>query len=354
MITKRLTSATAAVLMAAALCLASCGDGDSGSDSGKDTPWESSASVTESGEESKADTSEADAPSSAEDSSAAAVPADTSLGESSAADISSRGGTTEDSSAADVSSQAAEPVKFDGSFTGKWELEEMTTSGVTVKGNMFGIPVAVLFQFDFKDDGTVEMMQSDYGKDIKRSTLNWKSADNGLSIIGADGSSTMDFTLEGDRLVYNREGSSCIKLVKVNEFTTYDPSVNSEADSTPADSLSEADVLGKWELEEMSSGDLTLKGDMLGVPVAIMFQFEFKSDGTGSLVRSDVDGDTDNDNIVWFVGGDILTVKFADDDFVEFSYKNGLLVSDIEEDGETLTIKIKKVDKFTTYDFPQQ
>ena len=45
-----------------------------------------------------------------------------------------------------------------------------------------------------------------------------------------------------------------------------------------------SNYVGKWELEEMSSTGMTLKDNFLGIPVAIMFQFEFKEDGTGALV----------------------------------------------------------------------
>ena len=351
MITKKLISAAAALLLAAALCLASCGDGDSSQESGSE---DISRGTVVSGAESDAgagpETSKADASDASEESKASALPADTSAEDISEPEVSQAQEPDGSSSTAGDPSESAEPGDFNGSLTGKWELYEMISDGKTVKGQVLGIPVGILFQFEFKDDGTAEMMQSEYGKDIKRSTLNWKEKDNGLSIVGADGSSTLDFELEDGLLVGTLGGKTTLKLTQVSEFSKYDPSANSDSDdSAPADSLSEADVIGKWELEEMSSGDLTLKDNFLGMPVGVMFQFEFKSDGTGTLARMDVDTTSDRDTFTWNVSNDLLCVKFAEDDYMYFFYKKGLLTTELTEDGEELTIKITKVDGFTVY-----
>ncbi|SDB05184.1 hypothetical protein SAMN02910317_00189 [Ruminococcaceae bacterium FB2012] len=354
---RKLITAAAALLLAASLCLTSCGNDDSSSDGGNGgSPWGNTASEAEGSEassEEKKDSEKEDVSSTAEDvSSAAAVPADTSMEENSAADVSSAAESAAES-LPDDSSKGGEPVQFSGNYVGKWELKEMVSGSTTIKGNIMGVPVGILFQFEFKDDGTVEMMQSEYGKDIKRTLLNWKETDEGVSITG-DGEGSIDFKLENGLLVAQM-GGSVVKIGQVSEFSTYDPDSGDDADdSTPASSLSEADVIGKWELEEMKSGGLTMKGDMMGAPVAVMFQFEFESGGKGTLSRNEF-GTVEKGTIEWKVNNDVLSVNFTDEtgtgETLDFSLKNNLLVSKFNDNGQNMTIKIKKVDKFTTFDF---
>ncbi|MBQ7187384.1 MAG: hypothetical protein IJR91_07105 [Ruminococcus sp.] len=115
-----------------------------------------------------------------------------------------------------------------GGYVGKWELEEMSSGGMTLKDNFMGIPVAIMFQFEFKSDGTGELKQNDSGSDEEKSTFKWEEKDGGIVLTPNDGSNEeMKFTMEGDLLVASmKEGDkdATIKLKKVDEFTTFDTS----------------------------------------------------------------------------------------------------------------------------------
>ena len=104
----------------------------------------------------------------------------------------------------------------------------MSSGGMTLKDNFMGIPVAIMFQFEFKSDGTGELKQNDSGSDEEKSTFKWEEKDGGIVLTPNDGSNEeMKFTMEGDLLVASmKEGDkdATIKLKKVDEFTTFDTS----------------------------------------------------------------------------------------------------------------------------------
>lgn len=347
---KKLITSAAAVLLAAALCLTSCGDDDSSSECEE----LSSVSSAVSEAESSADESQSEQSGTGreDDSSQAAIAADTSVADSQAEPESS---APIEESAPDESSQAEVPVSSDTGLVGKWELKEMESGGNVYKDEVLGLPIAILFQFEFKDDGTVEMMQSEYGQDIKRATMGWKPKENGLWLLNANGDETVSFTLENG-LLGGSLGTTYIRLIKVDEFTEYDPSsAAQEDDSTPASDLDTEDVVGKWELEEMRSGAMTLKGTYLETPVAVMIQLEFDSDGSGRIKRNEF-GKEESQNIQWWMDDNTLKVRFEDDtpdDITDFQLKNDLLTASMIDSGQTLTVKLKKVDQFTEFDFTE-
>ena len=112
------------------------------------------------------------------------------------------------------------------------------------------------------------------------------------------------------------------------------------------------DVVGKWELEEMTSGGMTLRGDLMGVPVAIMFQFEFKDDGTCYMMQNNgSSSDTQKKELKWEKDGDKVKVTASDESGeMVFEPDGDLLVCTMKENGKDATIKIKKVSSFTEFD----
>lgn len=114
------------------------------------------------------------------------------------------------------------------------------------------------------------------------------------------------------------------------------------------------DPVGKWELEEMSSGGVTMKDKFAGIPVAIMFQFEFSSDGTGKMKQNESGTDAEQRTFKWEQDGDkiILTTEEKEDNRMELTWDGDMLTSSFtdEESGATTSIKVKKVDEFTEFD----
>ena len=358
---KRLLSAAAALVLAAALCLTSCGDTDSSGASGAKaaSPW-GNPSAGQSSEEDSGDgkdSKEADEPAESEDEKSAADIPDASPDDGKITD-------TGDISAPDESSEAEaipSPSAQNG-FTGKWELTEVTMSGMSIKGDLQGIPIAIMFQFDIKDDGTGVMFNNaGDGEESKRYDLVWEEKDGGIIIKPAEDSEGKQLMLkpDGDSLVFGSElkgNKAFMKLSRVNKFTEYDPSqqpdISEDEDINDAGSFTMDDYVGKWELYEMTSGGISMKGDMFGMPIAVMFQFEFKADGTGTLDQRD-DTDSASYQIQWEMTGTGLTVISPDeeDDETEmkFTVEDGKLVSSFNDGTAKVKIKLIKVDEFTPY-----
>ena len=331
---KKLLSAAIALMLTASLCLTSCGDDGSSSGAGDASSAGSTVSAAESepsGVSEAGNTGE---------SSAAAVPADTSVTES-VSDASSA--PAAESTPAENSSESSTPAPS-GSLAGKWELEEISSDEFTAKGEVDGHPVAILFQFEFKEDGTAEMMQSEYGSDIKRFTMNWKEKEGGLALLNPTGDEVSVFTLEDGRLV-GKLGKATLKLVKVNEFTTYELSGEPEDDSTPAESLTAEQVVGIWEMAELRVGNTTINDPAKTVGT---MQFNFREDGTGITYRTE-DGESESDSVKWSLSDNTLTVEEveddpdeADSDIIVFQLKNGMLECTDFENGQKMVIRLKK------------
>ncbi|MCR5729080.1 MAG: hypothetical protein K6G20_01820 [Ruminococcus sp.] len=126
--------------------------------------------------------------------------------------------------------------KADNKYVGKWETEKIVQDGYEYT-DFFGIPVAVMMQFDLKEDGTCtidEMLasQSDEPVDIKGT---WK-ADGDKVTIKAEktNSDSSDKENESNELeleykdgklqaISEEEGKKFeYYLVKVDKFTEYD------------------------------------------------------------------------------------------------------------------------------------
>ena len=125
----------------------------------------------------------------------------------------------------------------------------------------------------------------------------------------------------------------------MDEFSTVDLSSEPEDDSTPAESLSKEQVVGKWVLYEIREGTLVMKDNFMGTPVSEMIQFTFLEDGTGTATRKE-DEETETDAFSWTLSDDTLSV--TDEELSQFQLKDGLLVTTFYESGNKVVIKLRK------------
>ncbi|HRR75975.1 MAG TPA: hypothetical protein P5191_04065 [Ruminococcus sp.] len=134
---------------------------------------------------------------------------------------------------------------------------------------------------------------------------------------------------------------------------------NKEPKITPKNgsAITESDVIGKWEAEKLVTDQGVEMTDLLGIPFAVAFQFEFKSDGTCVVSEQmmDLTPDEKAPKVSWEIDGNSLVVTVDDsetssDDSLSFNYEDGKLVArNIEEDMEG-ALYLVKVDKFTEFD----
>lgn len=114
---------------------------------------------------------------------------------------------------------------------------------------------------------------------------------------------------------------------------------------TACGSDSKDSFVGKWECKEMKSDGMTLTDEFMGIPVASMFQVEFKDDNTGEVT---VIGE-DTESFEWEADGDKVSLD-VDGETVEFK-KDGDTITASEGSGDTETsFTLVKVDKFTEFD----
>lgn len=132
-----------------------------------------------------------------------------------------------------------------------------------------------------------------------------------------------------------------------------DDGKSSKADST---------FVGKWEAEKIVQ-DGHEYTDFLGIPVAVMMQFDLKEDGTcilDEMLASQSDKAEDIKG-TWKSDGDKVTIKVErpasessdkenGSNELELEYKDGKLQAIEEEDGKKVEYYLIKVDKFTEYD----
>ncbi len=158
-------------------------------------------------------------------------------------------------------------------FLGKWECEKTVIDGEEIT-DLMGIPVNAVFQLDIKDDHTASMAEYNGTEDTLSYMWDMVS-ETEIAIISENGDAML-LTVDGDYLVgTDIVTDDVMYLVRVNEFTHFDfeEFINgfNESDKSA--------FFGKWECEkEVINGEEIT--DIEGVPLNLMFQFDFKEDGT--------------------------------------------------------------------------
>lgn len=110
-------------------------------------------------------------------------------------------------------------------------------------------------------------------------------------------------------------------------------------------------VIGKWEATKMVSNGTEIT-DFMGLPMYALMRIEFNDDNMG-VISTPMEDTTEN--FTWFVGEDnTVSVITVDEDGIteqeNCKYSNGTLTFSESEDGQTLEIHLKKVDKYTDFD----
>ncbi len=229
-------------------------------------------------------------------------------------------------------------------FLGKWECEKMVVEGEEMT-DLMGIPVYAVFQLDIKDDNTASMADTfaEFSDSEEAITYTWGMvSDTEMEIVNEDGDAML-LTIDGDYLVGIEEGfDEQIYLVKVDEFTPFDfeSFINGFSDSD------KSAFLGKWECEKavIDGEEIT---DINGIPLYVMFQFDFKEDGT-VLLGEDMAELMDETICSWSMESKTeIVVTDEDDDLMVFTADGDYLVGIDSSDD---MIYLVRVDEFTHFD----
>lgn len=107
-------------------------------------------------------------------------------------------------------------------FIGKWQGEKVEYDGEVVD-NVMGLPVYALFQYEFKEDGTValgETLTQMTGMEI--TGITWGViGENEIEVVNAEQQTSNVFKLDGDYLIAEEQGQVTY-LAKVDDFTPFD------------------------------------------------------------------------------------------------------------------------------------
>lgn len=122
----------------------------------------------------------------------------------------------------------------------------------------------------------------------------------------------------------------------------------SKADESKSDAPSDAQGFeGKWECESMNMGGMTIEGEFFGIPIGVMMQIEIKAGGEGISYEND-NGNTTEEKFTWKSDGSKITIAQEGEE-IEFELKDGKLVASYTEEGQTVSVTLKSVDKFTEF-----
>lgn len=109
------------------------------------------------------------------------------------------------------------------------------------------------------------------------------------------------------------------------------------------------DLEGKWECEYMEVNGVQMT-DFMGIPVAAMMQLEFKDGGKGVITGNSNGGNAEVKEFTWSTSGNKCTVT-AEGQGIDFELKDNRLVAEVSNGEESEKISLKKVKKFTEFDF---
>ena len=144
-------------------------------------------------------------------------------------------------------------------------------------------------------------------------------------------------------MVKDEQAGISVTLKKVDKFSDLDDDKKDPDKEDPKGTVDEKYV-GYWECSGANLDGSGYKTDSIdyrgtSIPIARLFQFEFKKDGTG-VVKSAVT--SKDESFKWSVEGDALYI-YEDDESIKFTISGDDLIC--KDNG--MDFKIKKVDKLT-------
>ena len=113
-----------------------------------------------------------------------------------------------------------------------------------------------------------------------------------------------------------------------------------------------SDVEGKWETTKVTEGGKSYEGEYNGIPIAVVYQVEFKSGGKGTITAFSVSAEDDDHDFTWEADGKTIKLTAGEGDEKD--------TMEMTLDGDKLSgsfggvsVEMKKVDKFTEFDFEE-
>jgi len=168
------------------------------------------------------------------------------------------------SSAAASSSAASSSAAATATLPGTWKIAAIESQGAVIAGNFdaFLSENASATQLVLKEDGTGEFSLGENTAQVK-----WESADNKavkLTVEGAEGTTEVNATLEGDALKLDMTDSSSGELngnLVLSKDGTYAGAKIIDM-ANAKDVTSEKDLIGTWNLCGLNMMGMSAYGDM--------------------------------------------------------------------------------------------
>ncbi|MCR4639934.1 hypothetical protein [Ruminococcus sp.] len=238
-----------------------------------------------------------------------------------------------------------EPIDNEGKpFLGKWESYKALVMGEEYETEYAGYPLSAVAKLEVNEDKTATMIVAlnPHGKE--------NTFDFSWNITNTDGEDVLhlasptdfyDCTIKQGQMLMrygDYDDGTIIYLMKTNEFT--------EIERPTEPGLDKADFsgfMGKWEAEEVTS-DGTVYNDKLGeYPINAAFRLEVFEDNNAAM---SIIGE--NSSYEWEPDKKDQLYMWRDYEGFTMKINDGKLYLDNEMG---LKLRLKKVDKFSEYDF---
>ena len=234
-------------------------------------------------------------------------------------------------------------------FIGNWETYKVSVNGDIYETSYAGYPLSSVAKLVIKEDNTAEFRDNlnPRGKErileYKWSITSDKSGDDVLHLLSPD--DRFDCTVsQGEMTMINADmgdESDIYYLLPVSEFTVIERPTEAGLDK-----VDYSKFMGKWEACEVRMDEEVFSETLGDYPVNVSFQIEIKKDNTALMAILN-----ESQPFEWEPEKKDQLYLWNDMEGFSMTIKNGQLVLDNENPESPFVIKMKKVDKFTEYDF---
>lgn len=229
-------------------------------------------------------------------------------------------------------------------FLGKWESYKALVMGEEYEDEYAGYPLSAVAKLEVNDDKTATMIVA-LNPHGKENTFNfaWSiTNDDGDDVLHlASPTDFYDCTIKQGQMLMrygDYDDGTIIYLMKINQFTEIERPTEPDLDKADYSGF-----MGKWEAEEVNM-DGEIHNDKLGeYPINAAFKLEVFEDNNAAMA---IIGETSS--YEWEPDKKDQLYMWRDYEGFTMKLINGKLCLD---DEKGMKITLKKVDKFTEYDF---
>lgn len=227
-------------------------------------------------------------------------------------------------------------------FFGKWEAYKALVYGEVYENEYAGFPISAVARLEVFEDNTAVFRDAlnKRGKEVVYN-YNWTLDEKSDTLHLVNRDDKLDCVIEQGQMIItyaDYDDGTKMYLTRVNEFS--DTTATTEAG---LDKLDFSDYEKKWEAVEVKNGEEVFTETLGEYPVNAAFQLEIKPDNTAVM---NIIGESQT--YEWEAESKDQLYMWSGYEGFAVTLKDGELMLD-DENG--MVLRMKRVDKFTEYDF---